>query len=71
MKKIIIMSVAVIGSLLVGEPLMAAVLGLIMVSGLMAGCFMSESACQMVECPALALRPVVKKLCSPPSVGPE
>ncbi len=66
MKKIIIMSVAVIGSLLAGEPLLAVVFGFVMVSGLMAGCFMSESVRRVVECPALAFRPAAKELRNPP-----
>ena len=54
MKKIIIMSVAVFG--------------FVMVSGLMAGCFMNESARQVVECPALVFRPAAKKVRTGPSV---
>jgi len=66
MKKIIIMSLAVTTSLLFGETLMAAVFGFVMVSGLMVGCFMNESARQVIECPALAFKPAAKKL-RPPS----
>ena len=50
MKKNIIMSVAVMTSLLFGETMMAAVFGFVMLSGLMAGCFMNESARQVIEC---------------------
>jgi hypothetical protein len=67
MKKIIIMSMAVITSLLFGDTLMAAVLGFVMLSGLMAGCFMNESARQVVACPALAFRPAAKRVRSRPS----
>ena len=67
MKKIIIMSLAVTTSLLFGETLMAAVFGFVMVSGLMVGCFMNESARQVIECPALAFKPAAKKLRTPPS----
>ncbi len=66
MKKIIIMSLAVTTSLLFGETLMAAVFGFVMVSGLMAGCFMNESARRVIECPALAFKPAAKKLRTPP-----
>ena len=62
MKKNIIMSVAVMTSLLFGETMMAAVFGFVMLSGLMAGCFMTESARQVVECPALVFRPAVRKV---------
>lgn len=67
MKKIIIMSVAVMTSLLIGETLMAAVFGFVMLSGLMAGCFLNESARQVVECPALVFRPAAKKVRTGPS----
>ncbi len=67
MKKIIIMSVAVVSSLLAGETLLAVVFGFVMVSGLMAGCFMSESVRRVVECPALAFKPAAKHVCAPPS----
>ena len=66
MKKTIIMSVAVMTSLLFGETMMAAVFGFVMLSGLMAGCFMNESARQLVECPALVFRPTARKLRTPP-----
>ena len=66
MKKIIIMSVAVMTSLLFGETMMAAVFGFVMLSGLMAGCFMNESARQVVECPSLVFRPAARKLRTPP-----
>jgi len=68
MKKIIIMSVAIMTSFLFGETLMAAVFGFVMLSGLMAGCFMNESARQVVECPALVFRPAAKKIRTGPSV---
>ena len=42
MKKIIIMSAAVTASLLAGETMMAAVFGFVMVTGHLAGCFLSE-----------------------------
>jgi hypothetical protein len=61
MKKIIIMSLAVTTSLLFGETMMAMVFAFVMISGLMAGCFMNESARQFVECPALAFRPAAKR----------
>ena len=67
MKKILIMSAAVMTSLLFGETLMAAVFGFVMLSGLMAGCFMNESARRVVECPALAFRPAVEKARTRPS----
>jgi hypothetical protein len=67
MKKIIIMSVAVMISLLFGETMMAAVFGFVMLSGLMAGCFMNESARQLVECPALVFRPAAQKVRTGPS----
>ena len=66
MKKIIIMSVAVMTSLLFGETMMAAVFGFVMLSGLMAGCFMNQSARQLVECPALVFRSTARKLRTPP-----
>jgi hypothetical protein len=66
MKKILIMSLAVVTSLLFGETMMAAVFGFIMLSGLMAGCFLNDSARQVVECPALAFRPAAKRLRTPP-----
>jgi hypothetical protein len=68
MKKIIIMSAAVMTSLLFGETLMAAVFGFVMLTGLMAGCFMNESARRVVECPALVFRPAAEKVRIPPSV---
>ena len=67
MKKNIILSVAVMTSLLFGESMMAAVFGFVMLSGLMAGCFMNESARQVVECPALVFRPAAKKVRTGPS----
>jgi hypothetical protein len=67
MKKNIIMSVAVMTSLLFGETMMAAVFGFVMLSGLMAGCFMNESARQVVECPALVFRSAAKKVRTSPS----
>jgi hypothetical protein len=67
MKKIIIMSAAVVTSLLLGETLMAAVFGFVMLSGLMAGCFMSEWARRVVECPVLVFKPAAQKVRIPPS----
>jgi len=67
MKKIILMSVAVMASLMIGEILMSAVLGFVMLTGLLAGCFMSESARRLVECPVSALKPALKRLQAPPS----
>jgi hypothetical protein len=67
MKKTMIMSAAVITSLFFGEALMAGVFGFVMLSGLMAGCFMNESARQVVECPALVFRPAGKKIRTGPS----
>lgn len=67
MRKIIIMSVAVISSLVCGEALMAMVFGFVMVTGLMAGCFMGEAARQIAECPASAFRPLARKLEAPVS----
>ena len=61
MKKIFIMSVAVMGSLVCGEALLAMVLVFVMISGLMAGCFMNESSRQLVECPSRVLRLAPKK----------
>ena len=66
MKKIIIMSLAVMTSLLFGETMMAAVFGFVMLSGLMAGCFMNESARRVAACPALVFRPAVKRHRTPP-----
>jgi hypothetical protein len=67
MKKTIIMSSAVVMSLLVGEAMMALVFASVMISGLMAGSFMNESTRQVVECPALAFKISARKLHSPPS----
>jgi hypothetical protein len=67
MKKISIMSAAVITSLLFGEVMMAMVFAFVMISGLTVGAFMSESARQVVECPALAFKPSAKRLRLPPS----
>jgi len=69
MKKIIIMSMAVIGSLVCGEALMAMVFAFVMVSGLMAGCLMNESTRQWVECPSRVLRLVPKKRQDMPAEG--
>ena len=62
MKKIIIMSVAVMTSLLFGDSMLAAVYGVVMLSGLMAGCFMNESARRVLERPALVPRQAAKKV---------
>ncbi len=67
MKKIIIMSMAVATSLLLGEAMMAVVFAFVMISGLMAGCFMNGPARQVVECPSLVFKPAVEKLRSPRS----
>jgi hypothetical protein len=67
MKKTIIMSVAVIGSILSGDALMAAVFAFVMVTGLLAGGLMNESARRFVECPVSALMPALKRLRVPPS----
>lgn len=67
MKKTIIMSAAIITSLLWGEALMATVFAFVMLSGLVAGSFMNESARQVVECPAIVFRPAAKKLRIPPA----
>lgn len=62
MRKITIMSLAIVTSLVCGEALLAMVFAFVMVSGLMAGCFMSESTRQIVECPASALSPFARKI---------
>lgn len=62
MNKIVIMSVAMIGALLNGQPMMAVVLGSIMVTGLLAGQRMNESVRRLVECPVSAFKPAVEKL---------
>ncbi len=67
MKKTLIMSAAVLTSLLFGEATMAAVFGFVMVSGLMAGSLMNETARRAVECPALAFKPLAEKIRIPPS----
>jgi len=67
MKKTIIMSVAVMATLLFGEILMSVVLGCVMLTGLFAGHFMSESARRVVECPVSALKPALKGHQAPPS----
>lgn len=56
MKKTIIMSVAVLGSLVCGEALLAMVLAFVMISGLLAGSFVNESTRQLIECPARVLK---------------
>ena len=55
MKKIIIMSVAVLTTLLNGEAMIAAVLGSIMVTGLLADNLLSDAARRFMECPVSAL----------------
>lgn len=54
MSKIVIMTTATIVAVLSGQPLMAAVFGSIMVTGLLVGCFLSESARRVIECPVSA-----------------
>jgi hypothetical protein len=62
MRKITIMSVAIVTSLVCGEAMMAMVFAFVMISGLMAGCFMSESTRQVVACPASAVSPIERKM---------
>jgi len=54
MSKIVIMTTAMIAAFLSGQPLMAAVFGSIMVTGLLVGCFLGESARRLIECPVSA-----------------
>ena len=67
MKKVLIMSLAVVASLLIGETMMAAVFGFVMITGYLTGCYLSEPARRVVECPVLAFRPGARKLEIPPS----
>ena len=67
MKKFIIMGAAIITSLLWGEIMMAAVFLFVMLSGTMASRLLSESARQVVECPALVFKPAAEKLKISPS----
>ncbi len=62
MSKIVIMSAAIIAAVLSGEPLMAVVLGSILVTGLLVGQRMNESVRRLIECPVSALKPAVEKL---------
>jgi len=57
MKKTVIMSTAILAAVLSGQPLMAAVFGSIMVTGLLAGHLVSDSVRSLIECPASALKP--------------
>jgi hypothetical protein len=61
MNKIVIMSTAIIGAILSGQPLMAAVLGSIMVTGLLTGHLVSDSVRRLIECPASAFKPAVER----------
>ena len=62
MSKIVIMSGAMIAAVLIGQPMMAVVLGSILVTGLLAGQRMNESVRRLIECPVSALKPAVEKL---------
>jgi hypothetical protein len=62
MRKITIMSVAILSSLICGEALLAMVFSFVMVSGLMAGCFVGETTRPVVECPASVLSPPAGKI---------
>ena len=59
MNKIVIMSTAIIAAFFSGQPLMAAVFGSIMVTGLLAGHMVSDSVRRLIECPASAFKPAV------------
>ena len=56
MNKIAIMSMAIIAAVLSGQPLMAAVFGSIMVTGLLTGRLVSDSVRRLIECPASAFK---------------
>ena len=59
MNKIVIMSIATVAAVLSGQPLMAAVFGSIMVTGLLAGHMVSDSVRSLIECPASVFKPAV------------
>jgi hypothetical protein len=59
MNKIAIMSTAIVAAVFSGQPLMAAVLGSIMLTGLLTGHMVSDSVRRLIECPASAFKPVV------------
>jgi len=61
MNKIVIMSTAIIAAVLSGQPLMAAVFGSIMVTGLLTGHLVSDSVRRLIECPAAAFKPDVDR----------
>jgi hypothetical protein len=61
MNKIAIMSMAIIAAVLSGQPLMAAVFGSIMVTGLLTGHMVSDSVRRLIECPASAFKPDVDR----------
>jgi hypothetical protein len=62
MDKILIMSTAVIGSVLFGQPLMAAVFASVMVTGLLTAHLANESVRRVMKCPAMAFKPAVDRL---------
>ena len=59
MNKTVIMSTAIVAAVLSGQPLMAAVFGSIMVTGLLAGQRVNDSVRRLIECPASAFKPDV------------
>jgi hypothetical protein len=61
MNKTVIMSTATVAAVLCGQPLMAAVFGSIMVTGLLTGHMVSDSVRRLIECPASALKPDVAR----------
>ena len=65
MNKIVIMSTAIIAAVVCGQPLMAAVFGSIMVTGLLTGRLVSDSVRRLIECPVSAFKPDVDRSRSP------
>jgi len=56
MNKTVIMSTAIVAAVLSGQPLMAAVFGSVMVTGLLTGHMVSDSVRRLIECPASAFK---------------
>ena len=61
MNKTVIMSTAIVAAVLSGQPLMAAVFGSVMVTGLLAGHMVSDSVRSLIQCPASALKPYLAR----------
>jgi hypothetical protein len=61
MNKTVIMSTAIVAAVLCGQPLMAAVFGSIMVTGLLTGHLVSDSVRRLIECPTEAFKPAVSR----------